>query len=98
MADLPRPVRERIRARGRGAAAEAVTWDCGYAHPQARMQYTAASLAEPVSSRFAPLLRTRIEADGLTGPWPARASWRSRTLDQTMTGVYRPAFGGFSRV
>jgi hydrogenase-4 component B len=32
--------------------ATTVTWDCGYAHPSPRMQYTAASFAEPIGTFF----------------------------------------------
>jgi formate hydrogenlyase subunit 3/multisubunit Na+/H+ antiporter MnhD subunit len=69
---------------------EAVTWDCGYALPDARMQYTGASLAAPVVQPFAPVLRPHVEVGGLGGHWPSAASWRSRTLDRTVTGLYRP--------
>jgi NADH:ubiquinone oxidoreductase subunit 5 (subunit L)/multisubunit Na+/H+ antiporter MnhA subunit len=82
----------------RGPRRASVTWDCGYAHPDPRMQYTASSLSQPVSGWFAPVLQTRIEAHGLSGPWPSDASWRSRTADQAMTGVYQPALGGVSRM
>jgi formate hydrogenlyase subunit 3/multisubunit Na+/H+ antiporter MnhD subunit len=71
----------------------AVTWDCGYARPEARMQYTASSLAGPVTAVFAPLMRTRIDARGLGVVWPAEASWSSRTADQAVSGMYRPALG-----
>jgi hypothetical protein len=80
----------------RGPVRAAVTWDCGYAHPGARMQYSASSLAQPIAGAFAALLRTRVERSGPGGHWPAKASWRSRTLDRTVTGVYRPAFGGLN--
>ena len=71
-----------------------VTWDCGYARPDSRMQYSAASIAEPISRSFAPLIRTRIERHGPEGYWPAAASWRIRTFDRTVTGFYRPALEG----
>jgi formate hydrogenlyase subunit 3/multisubunit Na+/H+ antiporter MnhD subunit len=80
----------------RRPARAAVTWDCGYARPDARMQYTAASLAEPIGRPFAALLRTRIERHGPEGYWPAAASWHARTIDRTVTGVYRPAIGGLN--
>jgi hypothetical protein len=83
---------------GRQPVRSAVTWDCGYARPDARMQYTGASLAEPIGRVFAAFLRTRVERHGLGGYWPASASWRARTLDRTVTGVYRPALGGLSTV
>jgi hypothetical protein len=62
------------------------------------MQYTGASLAEPIGRIFAALLPTRIERHGLHGYWPAAASWHARTVDRTVTGVYRPALGGLSAV
>ncbi|MCI0567383.1 MAG: oxidoreductase, partial [Acidobacteria bacterium] len=46
--------RHRLLAR-RGAAA-ALTWDCGYERPTARMQYTASSFGEPIREIFALLL------------------------------------------
>jgi hydrogenase-4 component B len=80
----------------RRPARAAVTWDCGFARPDARMQYSAASLAEPVGRYFAALLRTRIERSGPQGHWPAAASWRARVVDRTVTEVYRPALSGLS--
>jgi len=88
----------RARLVGRRPVRAAATWDCGYARPDARMQYTGASLAEPIGRLFAALLRTRIERHGPQGYWPAAASWRARTIDRTVTGVYRPALGGLSAV
>ena len=83
---------------GRRPVRAAVTWDCGYARPDARMQYTGASLAEPIGRIFAALVPTRIERHGLSGYWPASASWHARTVDRTVTGVYRPALGGLTTV
>lgn len=37
---------------GRKKARPAVTWDCGFAAPSPRMQYTAASFAQPVGAFF----------------------------------------------
>lgn len=37
------------------------TWDCGYAKPTAKMQYTAVSFAEPISFFFKPLLDPKAE-------------------------------------
>ena len=36
-----------------------VTWDCGYAQPTPRMQYTASSFAQPLMDLFRPLLGTQ---------------------------------------
>src|SRR5258708_19960997 len=36
-----------------------VTWDCGYAEPSPRLQYTASSFAQPLTDTFDLLLHTR---------------------------------------
>lgn len=41
-----------------------VTWDCGYAHPSARMQYSAASFVEPLAAIFRPLFRPAVTIKG----------------------------------
>ena len=40
------------------------TWDCGYARPTGRMQYTASSFAQPLTNMFGSLLRTRCRLRG----------------------------------
>jgi formate hydrogenlyase subunit 3/multisubunit Na+/H+ antiporter MnhD subunit len=75
--------------RGR-VARRSVTWDCGYAHPGPSMQYTGASLSEPLARQLAPVLRMRVRWSGLGGLWPASASWNSQALDRAITDVYQP--------
>ena len=81
----------RALARGR-TTRTAVTWDCGYARPDPRMQYTASSLSEPIARSYPGVVRTRVRWSGLGGVWPSAASWTSQTLDRAVTDVYRPAF------
>ena len=50
-------IRRRL-PRGREETATG-TWDCGYARPTARMQYTASSFAQPLTDLFQIFLRTR---------------------------------------
>lgn len=52
----------------------ASTWDCGYAAPSARMQYTAASFAAPILELFRALFRNRPGTQLPAGlfPGPAR--------------------------
>jgi hydrogenase-4 component B len=52
----------------------AVTWDCGYALPTPRMQYTAASFAQPVLDPFLPLFHVRIQRTPVGGWFPQRGS------------------------
>ncbi|MHB1037439.1 MAG: proton-conducting transporter transmembrane domain-containing protein [Pirellulales bacterium] len=68
------------------------TWDCGYAAPTARMQYTASSFAQPTTSLFRRFLRTRHELEAPQGLFPGRASLRTETPDPLREEFYRPVF------
>lgn len=72
----------------------APTWDCGYAAPNARMQYTASSFAQPLTDLFRLFLRTRVALVRPEGPLPGGASLETHTPDIFRDGLYRPAFGG----
>jgi hydrogenase-4 component B len=50
-----------------------VTWDCGYAVPTPRMQYTAASFAAPVLDPFLGLLYARTRRTPVQGLFPEHA-------------------------
>jgi formate hydrogenlyase subunit 3/multisubunit Na+/H+ antiporter MnhD subunit len=76
----------------------AATWDCGYARPTARMQYTASSFVQPATAFFAALLRTSSRCAAPAGPFPQGASFRTETPDLWTEMLYRPAFGAFGRV
>ena len=72
----------------------AVTWDCGYAQPTARMQYTASSFAQPLTGLFASVLRTRRRLEPPQGILPREASLATNTPDVARERVYRPVFTG----
>ena len=72
------------------------TWDCGYAAPSPRMQYTASSFAQPLTDIFRIFLRTGRQAQLPTGVFPREASLSTHTPDLFGEGVYRPAFQGVS--
>ena len=72
----------------------AVTWDCGYAEPTARMQYTASSYAQPLTELFAPLLRTRRKFAPPVGIFPQASSLATETPDMAREAVFRPLFAG----
>lgn len=72
--------------------AEAVTWDCGYAAPTARMQYTASSYADPVVRLFKLFLQTRKKFVSPVGLFPEKSSFSSATPDFYRERIYRPAF------
>ncbi len=78
----------------RGRRAEtSVTWDCGYAAPSARMQYTSSSFADMVVELFAVLLRRERHAPRVTGLFPGPSSFSSHVpevvLDRGVVPVVR---------
>jgi hypothetical protein len=68
------------------------TWDCGYAAPTSRMQYTASSFAKPLTRMFRWLLRPQIHLHQPVGLFPARAVLETRTPDVFMRYGYGPLF------
>jgi hypothetical protein len=70
----------------------AVTWDCGYAAPTARMQYTASSFAQPLTHLLQALLRTRARVTRPDGILPRGAALATETPDLCRDRVYQPAF------
>lgn len=74
------------------------TWDCGYAAPSARMQYTASSFARPIVEIFAPVLCTRADEVRPAGAFPTAARLSTETPDVAATYAFRPVFAGLARV
>jgi formate hydrogenlyase subunit 3/multisubunit Na+/H+ antiporter MnhD subunit len=70
----------------------ATTWDCGYALPSSRMQYTASSFAWPLTGFFAFFLRPRQHLSPPTGAFPPAASLATETPDVFQENFYRPLF------
>lgn len=77
---------------------EAGTWDCGYASPTARMQYTASSFGWPILDMFRSLLRPRVVLRRPSGLLPGQASLESRTEDVFRRYGYGPVFRSVGRV
>jgi formate hydrogenlyase subunit 3/multisubunit Na+/H+ antiporter MnhD subunit len=67
-----------------------VTWDCGYAAPTPRMQYTASSFAGPLVELFRGLLRPHEEKVLPQGMFPKTASYSSHTPDLLRAGPLSP--------
>lgn len=53
------------------------TWDCGYARPTARMQYSATSFARPLVGLFDWVLRTKTHGPEIQGNFPLPGSLNS---------------------
>lgn len=75
-----------------------VTWDCGYASPTPRMQYTASSFARPITRLFRVVLRTQRHYSPPAGFFPQSSSFSSDTPDVYQESLYRPAFAVAERL
>jgi hypothetical protein len=75
----------------RAPAAVDSTWGCGYAAPDARMQYTASSFADSLVGLFAWVLRPTAHREPLKGAFPARSRFSSHVDDTVLDGFMRPA-------
>ncbi|MGC8989090.1 MAG: proton-conducting transporter membrane subunit, partial [Verrucomicrobiia bacterium] len=87
--------------RGRSVSM-AVTWDCGYVRPTARMQYTASSFAQPLTALFSPVLRTARKGVAIDDVFPGHSELETHTPDVAREFFFRPVFSGvgalFSRL
>jgi hydrogenase-4 component B len=72
------------------------TWDCGYAAPTARMEYTASSFAQPLTDLFHACLGTHKTPVVLQGPFPNPPHFESHTPDVCREGLFRPLFEGLA--
>jgi len=78
------------RSRANGLS-RAVTWDCGYAAPTARMQYTSGSFAGIASGWFVWLLQPERKLRRPRGPLPETASRMERVPETVLERVLTPA-------
>jgi NADH:ubiquinone oxidoreductase subunit 5 (subunit L)/multisubunit Na+/H+ antiporter MnhA subunit len=76
------------------AVGSSVTWDCGYAMPTARMQYTGSSLVEPMVSLSAEALLVRRVDATPEGLFPADTRVATEVPDACREGFYEPLFRG----
>ncbi|HUI68930.1 MAG TPA: proton-conducting transporter membrane subunit [Spirochaetia bacterium] len=81
---------------------QAGTWDCGYVRPDARMQYTSSSFAQPLTGMFNWLLHPARHMTPLRELFPARAEFATETPDVFRKRLFGPIFQGaataFSRL
>jgi len=75
---------------------EGVTWDCGYAAPTARMQYTSTSFVQPLTDFFSPVLRSHKHLHEPSGLFPDAASARTHHEDVFLSGLFSRSYRGLS--
>jgi formate hydrogenlyase subunit 3/multisubunit Na+/H+ antiporter MnhD subunit len=76
---------------------EGPTWDCGYAAPSPRMQYTGSSFAQPLMAVFGRVVPPEVRGEPPKGFFPGRASFASASPDPGRERVYAPLFRGLER-
>jgi hydrogenase-4 component B len=76
-----------------GGSRRAPTWDCGYAAPTPRMQYTGGSFAAIATGWFSWVLLPERTLRRPRGPFPAGASRMERIPDTVLERVIEPAGG-----
>jgi hydrogenase-4 component B len=73
------------------------TWDCGYGAPSARMQYTGASFAQPLTATFAMLLPTEEQSTLPRGFFPQTTFFAAEARDLGRERLYAPIFRTIGR-
>lgn len=68
------------------------TWDCGYAEPNTRMQYTASSYAQPVVDFFKGILKTQKHGSKIIEYFPGASSFKTETADMFHQTLFSPLF------
>ncbi len=66
------------------------TWDCGYARPSSRMQYTASSFAQMVVGMFGWALRPRTRLPQIEGAFPMATEMHSHVNEPILDRVLLP--------
>lgn len=82
----------------RNGISRAPTWDCGYAAPTPRMQYTAGSFASIITGWFAWILRPRRHAHLPKEVFPAQADFVEHTPETVLEQIVEPAGSVVMRV
>jgi formate hydrogenlyase subunit 3/multisubunit Na+/H+ antiporter MnhD subunit len=73
------------------------TWDCGYAAPTARMQYSASSFARSIVGLFSWALHPRERKPCIEGDFPGPSEMGSQVDDPVLDRRIVPAFRGFEK-
>jgi hydrogenase-4 component B len=74
------------------------TWDCGFAAPSPRMQYTSGSFAGTAARWFSPVLQPERVLRRPRGLFPARAIHLQRVPEAVLELIIEPVAGGVMRI
>jgi len=87
-----------VRASRATPPPELGTWDCGYASPSPRMQYTASSFADLIVDLTGWVLRPLSHVPRLDRVFPSDASFHSHVPDIVLDKMLIPAFSIIRRI
>jgi hydrogenase-4 component B len=87
-----------LLARGIRRAPSTVTWDCGYAAPSARMQYTSSSFAEMLVKLFGWALQPEVHSPKVERLFPSDAKFESHVDDTVLRKVVWPGTNFIARL
>lgn len=76
----------------RRAAKRGQTWDCGYAAPNGRMQYTGTSFSQSVVDLFRFILWPLKKKPKIEGPFPQKAEFSTSVPDAVLDRAVLPVF------
>jgi hydrogenase-4 component B len=81
----------------RGRSTRSLTWDCGYAAPTARMQYTSSSFADSIVSIFAWALRPSRHAPDTRALFPDAQHFHAEVPDVVLDRLVLPGARNVAR-
>jgi hydrogenase-4 component B len=79
-----------LHVRTRNTLAPVGTWNCGYAAPSSRMQYTSSSFAEMLVGMFRWALRPQLHPPRIRGLFPGPTGFASHVPDTVLDGILLP--------
>ena len=86
-----------LRQARRNGIRRALTWDCGYAAPTPRMQYTAGGMAALITQGFAWILRPVLHRQLPSGMFPGPSVCEEHTPETVLERVVEPLGRGVMR-
>ncbi len=83
---------------GQAGTRRGPVWGCGYLFPTARMQYTASSFVQPLTTQFRLFVGNREALAAPRGYFPRSGSYSSDSGDPVLRLLFAPTFRWFDRV
>ncbi|MDD3148981.1 MAG: hypothetical protein PHD82_16930, partial [Candidatus Riflebacteria bacterium] len=74
------------------------TWDCGFAVPDSRIQYTSSSFSQPAEEVFSSIVRPYRHGEKVGGLFPQHASFRTDSPDSLLRYLFIPLFTSVDRL